>query len=245
MNEEKQTQDLDEEKMTAEQQADTTAAADKATAEKPSQETPDNATEKQTAEENGKTEGGEKTEEKAPVDPLVEAQAKIAELEDRYLRCRAEFDNYRKRMAREYNDIRDQTRRQTIADFLTVYDYFSMGMSAISQAPDVAILKQGMEMIWNEFQKVLDGFGVKEVESIGKPFDANLHEAVSQEASDSVPEGVVLRQYKAAFKIGDKLLRPAVVVVSSGAAKAAEPVDAAEATEATDVSDASDTPEEK
>ena len=152
----------------------------------------------------------------------VDYVKKAAELEDKYLRCRAEFDNYRKRMAREFSEVRDQTRRMTVTDFLTVHDYFAMGMASIDTAPNMDILKQGMTMIWAEFQKVLDGLGVKEVESVGKPFDAKIHEAVSQEASDTVPEGIVLREYKKAFMLGDKLLRPAVVIVSSGPAK---PVD--------------------
>ncbi|MBR5026299.1 MAG: nucleotide exchange factor GrpE, partial [Victivallales bacterium] len=107
-------------------------------------------------------------------------------------------------------------------------DYFSMGMSAIETAADIAVLKQGMEMIWAEFQRVLDGLNVKEIESVGKPFDANIHEAMSQEASDTVPEGIVIRQWKAGFKIGDKLLRPAMVVVSTGKPKEAEPKPEAE-----------------
>ncbi len=156
----------------------------------------------------------------APEKPQeVDYVKKAAELEDKYLRCRAEFDNYRKRMAREFSEVRDQTRRMTVTDFLTVHDYFAMGMASIDTAPNLDILKQGMTMIWAEFQKVLDGLGVKEVESVGKPFDAKIHEAMSQEASDTVPEGIVLREYKKAFMLGDKLLRPAVVIVSSDPAK--------------------------
>ena len=127
-----------------------------------------------------------------------------------------------------FMEARDQARRATISDFLTVYDYFSMGMAAIETAADVAVLKQGMEMIWAEFQRVLEGLNVKEVESVGKPFDANIHEAMSQEASDTVPEGVVIRQWKAGFKIGDKLLRPAMVVVSTGKPSEPEPEPAKE-----------------
>ncbi|MBP5640646.1 MAG: nucleotide exchange factor GrpE [Treponema sp.] len=173
-------------------------------------------------EENSMT-GDEPADNSSSKEPEVPDYAKkAAELEDKYLRCRAEFDNYRKRMAREFNDVREQTRRMTITDFLTVHDYFAMGMASIETAPNIEILKQGMNMIWAEFQKVLDGLGVKEVNSVGKHFDAKIHDAVSQEPSDTVPEGVVIREYKKAFMLGDKLLRPAVVIVSSGPAK---PVD--------------------
>jgi len=198
---------------TAEQQAADTAAESQA------EKMPDE--EKQETAENETAEA--KAEEAKAAEPTVEdLKKKIAELEDKFLRSRAEFDNYRKRMAREFTENRDQTRRNTVTDFLTVYDYFKMGMDAITQAPSIEILKQGMEMIWAEFQKVLDGMGVKALDAVGKPFDAKFHEAVSQEASDTVPEGTVLRQWKAAFTMGDKLLRPAVVVVSSGPAKPVE-----------------------
>ena len=175
------------------------------------------------------TENEATKEDKASEEPAkpeeIDYAKKAAELEDKYLRCRAEFDNYRKRMAREFSEVRDQTRRMTVTDFLTVHDYFAMGMASIDNAPNMDILKQGMAMIWAEFQKVLDGLGVKALDSVGKPFDAKIHEAVSQEASDTVPEGIVLREYKKAFMLGDKLLRPAVVIVSSGPAK---PVDVTE-----------------
>ena len=203
------------------------ADAGEPTAEEKPADAQEQTTEKQSAEASS-TEGGE---EKKETDPKAEKaeeaaepdyKAQLAELQDKYLRKLAEFDNYRKRMAREFTETREQARRTTIGDFLTVYDYFSMGMSAIETATDVTVLKQGMEMIWAEFQRVLEGLNVKEIESVGKPFDANLHEAMSQEASETVPEGVVIRQWKAGFKIGDKLLRPAMVVVSTGK-PAAEP----------------------
>jgi len=221
MTETNQNAKLEEEPMATSAEAD---AVETAAEEKPA-EAQEQTAEEQSAEASPSKEDGEekketdpKTEEKA-AEAEPDYQAQLAELQDKYLRKLAEFDNYRKRMAREFTEARDQARRATIGDFLTVYDYFSMGMAAIETAADVAVLKQGMEMIWAEFQRVLDGLNVKEVESVGKPFDANIHEAMSQEASDTVPEGVVIRQWKAGFKIGDKLLRPAMVVVSTGKPK--------------------------
>ena len=214
MTEEKETQNIngtEAEKPTAEEEATETTQPETAEPEEKN-------TEEAAAKEGAVAEEQAKPEE-------IDYAKKAAELEDKYLRCRAEFDNYRKRMAREFSEVRDQTRRMTVTDFLTVHDYFAMGMASIDTAPNMEILKQGMTMIWAEFQKVLDGLGVKEVDSVGKPFDAKIHEAMSQEASDTVPEGIVLREYKKAFMLGDKLLRPAVVIVSSGPAK---PVDVTE-----------------
>jgi len=218
MTETNQNAKLEEEPVATPAEADAVETADE---EKPA-DAQEQTGEKQTAEEPSSEKDGDekketdpKTEEKA-AEAEPDYKAQLAELQDKYLRKLAEFDNYRKRMAREFMEARDQARRATIGDFLTVYDYFSMGMSAIETAADIAVLKQGMEMIWAEFQRVLEGLNVKEIESVGKPFDANVHEAMSQEPSETVPEGVVIRQWKAGFKIGDKLLRPATVVVSTG-----------------------------
>ena len=221
MTETNQNAKLEEEPMVTSEEAEAAEAA----AEEESAAKAKADKQEQTAETTPSKEGGE---EKKKTDPKAEEtpeepdyKAQLAELQDKYLRKLAEFDNYRKRMAREFTETREQARRTTIGDFLTVYDYFSMGMAAIGQASDIAVLKQGMEMIWAEFQRVLEGLNVKEIESVGKKFDANIHEAMSQEASDTVPEGVVIRQWKAGFMIGDKLLRPAMVVVSTG--KPSEP----------------------
>ena len=230
MTETNQNAKLEEEPMATSEEAEAaeTAAEEESATKADAEEQKRNA-EATPAEEGGdeKKETDPKTEEKA-AEAEPDYKAQLAELQDKYLRKLAEFDNYRKRMAREFMEARDQARRATISDFLTVYDYFSMGMAAIETAADVAVLKQGMEMIWAEFQRVLEGLNVKEVESVGKPFDANIHEAMSQEASDTVPEGVVIRQWKAGFKIGDKLLRPAMVVVSTGKPSELEPEPAKE-----------------
>jgi molecular chaperone GrpE len=80
------------------------------------------------------------------------------------------------------------------------------------------MLRQGMEMILAEFRRTFENLGVEEMAPVGQPFDPNLHEAIAQEPSEEIPEGHVLRQWKAGFHIGDRLLRPAAVVVSAGPA---------------------------
>ncbi|MBP5673492.1 MAG: nucleotide exchange factor GrpE [Victivallales bacterium] len=225
MSETNQNAKLEEEPMATSAEAE---AAEETAAEKTSATEAKTVETEQTAETAPSKEGGEEQTKEAEAEakepePEPDYKAQLAELQDKYLRKLAEFDNYRKRMAREFSETRDQARRTTVGDFLTVYDYFSMGMAAIEQASDMAVLKQGMEMIWAEFQRVLEGLNVKEIESIGKKFDATVHEAMSQEASDTVPEGVVIRQWKAGFMMGDKLLRPAMVVVSTGKPAKPEP----------------------
>ncbi len=138
------------------------------------------------------------------------------ELKDRLLRQQAEFDNYRKRTQREFSAIRTQTKAATVEEFLTVYDHFSMALTHANE--DCSALRQGMEMILAEFRRTFESLGVEEMATVGLPFDPNEHEAIAQEPSDEVPEGHVLRQWKSGFRMGDRLLRPAAVVVSAGPA---------------------------
>ena len=146
----------------------------------------------------------------------------IAELTDKYLRLRADFDNYRKRMAREADETRERSKIIVVTDFLPVYDFFMMAMSHSEKTDDIAALRQGMQMILNEFKKAFDGLGVKEINAVGKEFDPKFHEAMKTENSDEVPEGTVIAQWKAGYMIGDRLVRPATVVVSAGPAKKEE-----------------------
>lgn len=166
--------------------------------------------------------------EKAPEQP--DYQAQLAEMTDKLLRSRAEFDNYRKRITREFGDVREQAKQRTIGEFLPVYDTFILAVSHMETSSDIESIKQGMQMILTEFERTFESLGVKEVAAVGEPFDARFHEAVAQEASDSVPEGTVIRQWKSGFTVGENLLRPATVVVSSGKAgeTAAEAAAAAE-----------------
>mgnify|MGYP000955021865 CR=1 FL=1 len=149
-----------------------------------------------------------------PPEPTTEEL--LAQANDRYLRARADFENYRKRMGREFGEIRESARQQTIAEFLNVFDMFLLAVDHADQATDLESLKQGLNMILSEFQRTFENLGVKRMETIGQDFDPNFHEAISQEPSDTVPEGKIIREWKAGFLLNSKLLRTANVVVSSG-----------------------------
>lgn len=150
----------------------------------------------------------------APAEP--DYQAQLVEMTDRLMRSRAEFDNYRKRITREFGEVRDQAKQRTVGEFLSVYDIFILALSHMDSTSDLESMKQGMQLIFNEFQRTFVSLGVKEIDAVGQPFDARYHEAVAQEASDTVAEGTVIRQWKSGFQLGENLLRPATVVVSSG-----------------------------
>lgn len=160
----------------------------------------------------------------AGADPrLAELQRQVEDFKDKFLRSRADLDNYRKRVQRDLQDARSAERTVTVAPVLQVYDHFLMAQAHAAQASDPATIAEGMRLIADEFAKALAALGIERIEAAGQPFDPACHEAVSAETSDTVPAGHVLRQFKPGYRLRDQLLRPAVVVVSNGPALPATP----------------------
>ena len=103
--------------------------------------------------------------------------------------------------------------------FLQVFDFFTMAVKSAQQSQNLDALLQGMQMIQQLFDKALDELGVEKIEAVGKKFDPALHDAKEQRPSDTVPEGIVIEQWNTGFKFGDRLMKPAMVIVSSGKEK--------------------------
>ena len=166
-------------------------------------------------------------EENAPDTPELSAEdklkAELAELQAKYLYLQAEYQNFRKRSVRDVADARSYAISSTLVPFLSVVDYLGMAQSAAEQSDNLEALKQGMNMIIGEFDKALDELGVKKMKTAGEKFDPALHDAVGYEKSETVPEGMIIREWSGGFTMGEKLLRPARVLVSSGNAPAEEP----------------------
>lgn len=152
---------------------------------------------------------------------LAELEKKLAEAEKQRLLALAEMDNQRKRFSKELEALRYRVTQDTLFPFLQVMDHFSMAVKA-AEAPgaNTEVILKGMEMIANEFDHAFTDLGVEKIDAAGKPFDPNFHEAVAEEPSDTVPAGVVIRQWSMGCKMGSRLLKPAMVVVSSGPAAA-------------------------
>ena len=146
-------------------------------------------------------------------------QAEVAQLKDQLLRKEADYQNYRKRMAREVSEARRFGLIETITPFLQVFDLFDMAMKAADKSDNVAALKQGLEMILAQYGKTIDELGVQKFDAVGEKFDPQWHDAVAYENNDDAAEGVIVKQWNCGYKLGDKLLRPARVIVSSGPAK--------------------------
>lgn len=161
---------------------------------------------------------------------FAELQAKAAKADetwDRYVRLNADFDNFRKRAARDREDGVRAAQERLLGKLLPVVDNFDMAMAATGSAQNTILesLKAGVQMIQGQLKAVLSESGVEEIDAIGKPFDPNLHEALSQMESADAPEGTVLQQLRKGYKMRDRLLRPASVIVAKKPA-------AAESTEA-------------
>jgi molecular chaperone GrpE len=150
------------------------------------------------------------------VEDLKTRAARADENWDRLLRTTADFDNYKKRAAREREEAVKYANEGLIKKLVTVLDSFEMASAAAGQhqGEGTQSLQAGVAMINQQLRNVLAEAGLEEVDAAGKPFDPNWHEAVSQQESAEAPEGQVLQQLRKGYKLRDRLIRPATVVVA-------------------------------
>lgn len=144
-------------------------------------------------------------------------QSDMQRFRDLALRTQADFENYRKRAIREKEDAIKYANASLLERIIPMIDNFEFGLQAARAEGSQAVIT-GLEMVAKQFQEFLASAGVETVDAEGKPFDPNLHEAVGHEASETVPEGNVIRQLRKGYKLRDRLLRPANVFVSKGKA---------------------------
>jgi len=147
----------------------------------------------------------------------VDFQAEAAKLKDLALRARADLDNFRKRSLREKEDAIRYANNGLLEKLLPVIDNFELGLEAARNATDAASVLQGMTMVHRQLQDFIRSQGLEEVPAEGESFDPNKHDAVSQEFSADIAEGQVIRQVRKGYKLKDRLLRAASVIVSKGA----------------------------
>ncbi len=143
----------------------------------------------------------------------------LAEEKNKYAYLMAEYQNYRRRSAKEISDARFNGMADVLSSFLKIADFLAMAESAASKSDNIDAIKQGLQMIIAEYSKTFDELGVKKVSSVGELFNPELHEAVVHEPSEEVEENRIIKEWNSAYKLGERLLRPARVVVSSGAKK--------------------------
>lgn len=150
------------------------------------------------------------------IEDLKARAAKGDESWERLLRTTADFDNFKKRASRERQDAARFANEGLIQKLIPVLDNFEMALSAVQTNAEGSAqsLQAGIAMIQSQLRSVLAEAGVEEVEAGGKPFDPNVHEAVSQQESAAVAEGTVLQQLRKGYKLRERLLRPATVIVA-------------------------------
>jgi molecular chaperone GrpE len=147
---------------------------------------------------------------------LSKLEGDLARFKDLALRSQADFDNYRKRAAREKEDAIKYANTTFLDRLIPISDNFDLGLAAAKGSGEGASILAGLEMVAKQLGDFLADNGVQAIDAAGQPFDPNLHEAVAQEESAEVPEGNVLRQLRRGYKLRDRLLRPATVIVSKG-----------------------------
>ncbi|NNK84815.1 MAG: nucleotide exchange factor GrpE [Desulfobacterales bacterium] len=161
------------------------------------------------------------------VDPLKEIQGELEsakqetrETYERFLRISAEFENYKKRSAREMDDFRKFANQSLIKEMLAVVDNLERALTSSNGNSSVdKCMTDGVNLTLREILKVFEKFNVKPIESIGQPFDPNFHQAMMQEETDDYPENTVITELQKGYMIHDRLLRPSMVVVASSKAK--------------------------
>jgi molecular chaperone GrpE len=149
---------------------------------------------------------------------IQQIQADLERFRDLALRSQADFENYRKRANREKDEAVRYANFSLVEKLVPVLDSFELGLTAARGNDGAAPIISGMEMVKRQLEDVLHQFGVEPVEAMGLPFDPNLHEAVAQEPSQEIAEGAVMRQLRKGYRIKDRLVRAALVVVSGGPA---------------------------
>lgn len=150
----------------------------------------------------------------APVPEGCEQLAEeVSKWRDKALRTAAEYDNYRKRCVKDREEFARYANKSLLEELLPIIDNFDMGMQMASQ-DTTSMIYIGMSMVQKQLQDFLDSQGVTPIDvTVGEPFDHNLHEAIQSEPSDQ-PEGTILRVLRKGYRLKDRLLRPANVVVA-------------------------------
>src|SRR5574344_1024900 len=148
------------------------------------------------------------------LDPLAKAETEIAELKDKYLRSVAEFDNYRKRTMKEKAELILNGSEKTITAILPIVDDMERAMANVEKADDMEAVKEGMELIYQKFQKTLESLGLKKIETADADFDTDFHEAIAMvPGMGDDKKGKILDCVQTGYKLNDKVIRHAKVAV--------------------------------
>jgi molecular chaperone GrpE len=181
-----------------------------------------NLEEQDSAPENETHPGAEERESEGPqpvssIEIIEILRKEKEEHHDLLLRKQAEFENYRKRVAKEKDELHLTAQARVLEELLPVLDALEKGLHSLKAAPgdsELEAYREGYELMFKEVQSVLQKFAVIEIPGVGAPFDPNVHEAVVREVTSEHKEGEILDEYRKGYKIRDRLLRPSQVKVA-------------------------------
>ena len=156
------------------------------------------------------------TEQSDGEDPMAGLQADLDRFRDLALRSQADFENYKKRSAREKDDAIKYANSSLLERLLPIVDNFELGLAAARGQGEASPIFSGMSLVFKQLNDFLADNGLQPIDAVGARFDPNLHEAIAHEPSEEVPEGSIIHQTRRGYRHKDRLLRPASVVVSSG-----------------------------
>jgi molecular chaperone GrpE len=149
-------------------------------------------------------------------DPMAGLQADLDRFRDLALRSQADFENYKKRSARERDEAIKYANSSLLERLVPIIDNFELGLLAARSEGEQSPIYSGMSLVLKQLNDFLTDNGLQPIEAVGHKFDPNLHEAIAHEPSEEVPEGFVIRQTRRGYRFKNRLLRPSSVVVSSG-----------------------------
>jgi len=148
---------------------------------------------------------------------LAKAEQEKRDNWDKFVRISADLENYRKRAKRDLDDARHEAKTRVLKEMLPVVDNLERAIEhADKTSGDVNAIIDGVRLVLRQFMQAFERNDVTPIDAVGRPFDPNLHEAISQQESAEHPPGTVMQALQRGYKMGDRLLRPALVVVSRG-----------------------------
>ncbi len=172
------------------------------------------ATQRASSKKENKTKGKPNKNDKAKDRETTQLEEQITSEKDRVLRLSAEFENYKKRKQRELDDFKRFANETIFKQLLTVVDNLERAIASTKETADQEGLLKGVELTYKEIVKLFETFSVKSVEAENQIFDPNFHQAVTQEETKAVPDNTVTKVLQKGYLLHDRLIRPAMVVVS-------------------------------
>ena len=148
-------------------------------------------------------------------DSIAQLELQLSEAKDKYLRLYSDFDNYKKRINRERIDLIKSASQDVMAAILPMLDDMERAIKAMDNAKDVNAVKEGVQLVYQKMKTITEGKGLKAMETTGKDFDADLHDAIANVPVDEKQKGKVIEEVEKGYYLNDKVIRHAKVVVGN------------------------------